>query len=429
MWSSAAFPWNSLQIPASTFDYILAMDVYSWLDERPRNALLANCQRHLTPQGVVYLNYNVNPGWQFHEMLGAMMRFEARSATTAAQQLAAGRQLLAFVRETLPAGDEGYGALVSATAESILQQPDALLIRDYLQRRGHAVYFPEFDDHARRHELQVLGDAGLGIRVSHLLPVADERRLDGLTDDGREKERMRDIVRNTAHRQSILCRADVPLTFDLIATQLHGLYLEGRLTPEDPQASVESADPCTFLTPNGHRVTTALPAVKTALGQLGSLWPRRILFEELVSFVQTRVAAAGRPTANSGLERLEEHLLKCCLDDLCQLHSEPAPFAPSRANARASRLARLQAQRGEIVTSRRHLPVRLDAMDRLVLSQLDGAADVVQLRAHVTAAVASGKIALLEEGQPVAPECAAAFIQQQLAACIARFAEHAPLVE
>ncbi len=62
-----------------TFDYILAMDVYSWLDERSRDALLANCQRHLAPQGVVYLNYNVNPGWQFHEMLGAMMRFEARA--------------------------------------------------------------------------------------------------------------------------------------------------------------------------------------------------------------------------------------------------------------------------------------------------------------------------------------------------------------
>ncbi len=305
-----------------------------------------------------------------------------------------------------------------------------MLIRDYLQRRSHAVYFPEFDDHARRHELQVLGDAGLGIRVSHLLPDADERRLDDLTSDGREKERMRDIVRNTAHRQSILCRADVPLTFDLVATRLHGLCLEGRLTPEDPQASVESADPCTFLTPHGHRVTTALPAVKTALGQLGSLWPRRILFEELVSFVRTKVGAAGRPTADSGLERLEEHLLKCCLDDLCQLHSEPAPFAPSRANTHAQ-VAWPGCKRCTERSSRVAVTCRYGWTRWIAWCSVSWTAPPTlrSLARHVTAAVASGKIALLEEGQPVAPERAAAFIQQQLAACIARFAEHALLVE
>ncbi len=80
------------------------------------------------------------------------------------------------------------------------------------------------------------------------------------------------------------------------------------------------------------------------------------------------------------VQRLEEHLLQCCLDDLFQLHSEPAPFvAESSERSRASRLARLQALRGDIVTSRRHLPVRLEGMDRLVLGQLDGATDVAQL--------------------------------------------------
>ncbi len=277
------------------FDYILAMDVYSRLDERPRDELLAICRRHLADQGVAYINYHVNPGWQLHDMLGVMMRFEARGATTAAGQLAAGRRQLEFTRDTLQANDGGYGALVVATAESILRQPDAVLIRDYLQRRSQAVYYPEFDNHAHRHELQVLGDAGLGIRISNLLPVADERRLDALTDDLREKERVRDIVRNVAHRQSLLCCADVPLEFDMVPGRLHGLHLEGRLVPEDPRVSVDSADACTYLTPSGHRVTTALPGMKAALVHVGSLWPRRTTFEELLSHAAHRSSRRGGP--------------------------------------------------------------------------------------------------------------------------------------
>jgi methyltransferase-like protein len=412
-----------------TFDYVLAMDLYSWLSEALRDKLLALCRDHLAAQGVAYVNYNVNPGWQLHDMLGVMMRFEARSATTAAQQLAAGRQLLEFARETLPA-DDGYGELVSATAQSILKQPDAVLIRDYLQGRSHAVYYPDFDDHARRHELQVLGDAGLGIRTMRFLPPADEQRLNALTDDPREKERMRDIVHDIAHRQSILCRAEVPLEFKLTATRLHGMYLEGRLTPIEPQAAVESGEPATFATPDGAHVSTSVPILKAALMHLGALWPRRITCEELHSAARARVEAAGRPVGPQEAERLENHVLQCCLDDLFQLHTEPAPFAAEPGERpRASQLARQQALRGDIVTSRRHLPIRLDPMDRLVLSQLDGAADMAQLGAHVSAAVASGKIALLEEGQPVPPERAEAFIQQQLAACIARLAEHALLIE
>ncbi|MEX2112500.1 MAG: class I SAM-dependent methyltransferase, partial [Pirellulales bacterium] len=282
-------------IAGESFDYIIAPDVYSWIDEATRDALLVLCQRNLAPQGMAYVNYNANPGWRLHDVMGALMRFEARGATTAAGQLAAGRNLLEFARATLPTGDDGYGALVVATAESILRQPDAALIRNYLQGPSHAEYYPEFEARARRHELQVLGDAGVGIRVTDFLSAADERRLESLTDDPAEKERMRDIVHNTAHRQSVLCRADVPLDFALGAWRLRNLYLEGRIETKDRPVSIDTTDSSTFVSHDGYSMTTAVPSVKAAITHLGSRWPRRIEFAALVAYVGERAAAAGLP--------------------------------------------------------------------------------------------------------------------------------------
>ncbi|MFI4986716.1 MAG: class I SAM-dependent methyltransferase [Alphaproteobacteria bacterium] len=44
------------------FDYIVAHGVYSWVDERSREALRRFVDRHLKPGGLVYVSYNALPG-------------------------------------------------------------------------------------------------------------------------------------------------------------------------------------------------------------------------------------------------------------------------------------------------------------------------------------------------------------------------------
>ena len=46
------------------FDYIVAHGVYSWVPSDVQEALLELMGRHLAPEGVGYVSYNVYPGWK-----------------------------------------------------------------------------------------------------------------------------------------------------------------------------------------------------------------------------------------------------------------------------------------------------------------------------------------------------------------------------
>ncbi len=45
------------------FDYIIAHGVFSWVPPAVQQALLEACRRHLSPQGVAYVSFNVAAGW------------------------------------------------------------------------------------------------------------------------------------------------------------------------------------------------------------------------------------------------------------------------------------------------------------------------------------------------------------------------------
>ncbi len=423
-------PIDRFSADGRSFDYIIAPDVYSWVDGPTRESLLALCGRSLAPHGVAYVNYNVEPGWQVHALLGEMMRFEARGATTAALQIAAARRLLEFCTATLPDDDGAYGSLVVATAEWILTQQDAVLIRNYLQGPGFSTYYGNFAADAARHGLQVLGDTRHSIRPAERLTADDERRLAALADDPAERETVRDMILNTAHRQSLLCRADVAIEPHWSSAWLHGMWLEGRFSSPDDEITIESDATSTFVSPSGSKLSTALPGLKVAIAYLSSIWPRRARFEYLLGVAHEQVEGAGESFSTDDQARLAVRLLECCLEGLLELHGEREPFAPSPGDRpHASQLMRQEAVRSDVVAGRRHEPVRLDTFDRYVLAQLDGTRDMPELVKLLLSAAAHSQIALVEEGKPVAAERAQAFVEQELTAALARLAEHALLME
>ncbi|MGD9721315.1 MAG: methyltransferase domain-containing protein [Pirellulales bacterium] len=413
-------------------DYILAPDVYSWVDAATRDALLTECRARLAPQGLVYLNHNVYPGWKFHEMLGAMMRFAAKDTRTAAERLAAGRSVLEFMLATLPADDPGYGGMLSAIARPILQQPDAIVLRNYLLAPGQAAYYRQFARHVGAHQLQVLGDAALSIRAYDYLSARQERELAAIATDPDEQEELRDVLQNKSHRQSILCHAGLTLDRAAGAFRLRGLYLEGRLTTTQPDSSVELFDLMTFTAPDGTSVETGVPVVKAALAHLGAVWPSSVEFDELLKQARQRVEGTERtpaPMRALDVRRLEDNVLQCCVGGLVQVHGAPPSFVGVVSERPVSSpLARRQAAHDEIATNRRHQPVRLEPFDRYVLSLLDGTRSVADIVDHLVTGAANGQLALVENGRPVPPERATAFASNELAASIKRLVDSAFLI-
>jgi SAM-dependent methyltransferase len=417
---------------AGQFDYIIAPGVYSWIDAAARDKLLAVCRKHLAPQGVAYVDYHVLPGWQVHDLLRSMMRYEGRGAETPAQRLAAARVLLEFLKASLPADAGGYAALVRPAVESLLKEDDAFLLRNYLQDESQAVYFGEFAAHAGRHGMQILGDCGLGIRYSDSLSPHCERGLRAITADPVEQEQFRDIVKNRVHRQSLLCHDALALQHWPGAWRLGGLYLEARLMSQHGDAQIESTDAQTFVTPSGSNITTAVPTIKAALAHLGSLWPSYVTYEELVAAACARVEGRGgyaSPLAPADVKKLEDNLLACCAEGIIQVHGAPQPFVGEASQQpQSSPLARWQAARGELVTNRKHLRVRLDPFDRYVLQLANGTRSVPQLVEELSTAIVQRHMAALENGKPVPPERLQPFLSNTLGESLKRLVDNALLI-
>jgi len=54
---------SAIQCLSGKFDYIIAHGVFSWIEDRDRDALLELCIGCLDHGGLLYLNYNARPGW------------------------------------------------------------------------------------------------------------------------------------------------------------------------------------------------------------------------------------------------------------------------------------------------------------------------------------------------------------------------------
>jgi hypothetical protein len=108
-------------------------------------------------------------------------------------------------------------------------------------------------------------------------------------------------------------------------------------------------------------MTTNLPAAKTAILYLAARWPMAVPFGEL-------------PGASAALADL---LLKVYASGMLELHVVPSRFTlEASERPRAFSLARIEAESGSLVTTRRHTTVELDDdLGRRLVTLLDGTRD------------------------------------------------------
>ncbi len=213
------------------FDYIIAHNLYSWVEAEVRDALLDVCHQHLAPEGVAYVSYKTYPGWHVHDLLRDMMLYDARGARDSAEQLALARASLQFLSGVL-SGDRPYDELMRGELKVLEQLGDVYIRHDHLRSVSYPVYYRQFVEHAARHALKPLGDSVLGIRRKDYLGPELEGRLAEITSDPIELEQYRDIVRNRGSRQTLLVAESAACDATARPERLRGLYLDGPLRCE-----------------------------------------------------------------------------------------------------------------------------------------------------------------------------------------------------
>jgi SAM-dependent methyltransferase len=343
-----------------TFDYVVAHGVYSWVPPAARDALLAACGELLAPHGVAYISYNAYPGSYLRDAARDMLRFHVGDEPDPGRRMEQAEALMRLIVRA--SRSSPHARALSEHLQTLLARPQWVVFHDELAEINTPVYFHEMAAHAARHGLQFLAESHLA--DSQLLGLPDDvaEELARLPADVVVREQYIDFVANRLFRESLFCRAGVPVRRELRAGDLRGLWVAADARTEAGPEAVAGAGTVRFAVGDGPDVETDDPQLKDVLARLGAAWPRCVRFDDL---------------AGTSPQRLGEALLGAHAQKMVELHVEPPPAVPASERPEASALARHQASAGlEIVTSLRHASLRVaDAPSRALLARLDGTRD------------------------------------------------------
>ena len=358
---------NALDIKAGfgQFDYIVAHGLYGWTPAIVGDKILQIMGALLSPQGIGFVSYNAQPAGHIRKMVREMMLFHTRDATDPRDKVLKAREMLAALARPRDAGQlDAYDAVLIAQAADLAQRPDSALFHDDLAPVYEPVSLTGFVAHLGRHGMQYVNDAGafdpqgdVGPSRLDLKGVESARTMAG--GDRIAELQYQDYLRMRRFRQSMVCRAEIPVTLQWGSATAVGLHASTRV--------VEMSEGV-FATTGEFRISTTHPAPVAYLRRLIGLWPA----SEPVSTGDAEVATA--------------------LFSAGAIALDGTASAAVRVGERpcADELIRFQAHRGDaIVTTLRHKPLQLDDGTRKLVALLDGTRDCERLALAAQCTVAA----------------------------------------
>ncbi len=387
------------------FDYIIAHGIYSWVPAAARDKILSICRANLAPQGIAYVSYNAYPGGHLRAMMREMMLFHTRNLTNPSEKVQQARALVKFLSDAHPNSDF-YGLFYKNEVERVVQNREALLYHDDLEETNTPVYFWQFVDHAAQHGLRYVAEADFHEMHDQSFPPGTSQALRYLSNDQIVKEQYLDFLKNRKFRQTLLCHEEVQIDRTLTPERMTIYAASSSLLPVSAKPDIYSRVAELFRTAKGTSLETDHPLAKAAILRLGEVWPRAVRFNELLAMAQAQLETASKREESERVDDalvLGETLLKTYAANAVQLHLHVPKFVLN-VNERpvASPLARLQAKNGNVLTSLRHTPIKMeDPVGRRLVELMDGTRDRASLIEELSSLITSGALVMRRDGQPV----------------------------
>jgi len=319
------------------FDYVVAHGFYSWVPKPVRDQALAFCRGRLAPHGVAYFSYNSYPGGHIRGMIREMLLFHVGGIDDPAARVAQSKALLKFISSS-PNAPDSYRALLEAELVQMAQYDDGAILFDELAPYNDPVLFSDFAKHAAGYGLQFLSEANFyEMRLSRFEPEVQET-LRQLGEDVVRREQYLDFLTCRRFRQTLLCREGLTLDRAVsprILTKLH-LYSTAKAVTEEPDLAGPSM--VEFEGARDAGVTTDHPLTKAALSVLGSIFPARLTFEELVEAAHARLGSA-KPPAREDVGYLLNLLFAALEAGLLEVSVVPSGVTLAPALTRIAALA------------------------------------------------------------------------------------------
>jgi len=355
----------------STFDYIIAHGLYSWVPEVVRRQLMQVCQKHLSPNGVAYISYNTFPGWRTRGIIRDMMLFHGRGVASPDQRAAKGREIVQFISERTPEGNY-YRDMMKDLHGSFGEHSDSYLLHELIAAVNEPLHFWEFVEQAKGNGLAYLGDADNLADIRTMLSVPVREMLSKMTTDEVARDQYVDFLINRSFRRSVLCRAEEVIAGPgSAASAIRSMHIAGN-PAEAPAGTNANGQPVFQFGVGRHSIKVSDPQPIAVFRRLRQAWPSAVPFSELMSVV------LGQSPRGSDEGKLAE-LFAEAIDfwyalGLVELWIRPLETIASSAGEypRTTRFIRWQATHHRSITTLRHMRIKMDELLRQILPLLDG---------------------------------------------------------
>lgn len=382
------------------YDYIICHGVFSWVPPEVQTKILKLGKEALSEDGILYLSYNVLPGWATRGVVRDAMRFSSRVKSSPEEKIAAGLSFLDSILECAAPDDPLHQLLTKALPE-LKKAPTDYLFHEYLEEQNSALYFSDFVSRLTPHGLTCVGDAQFAMMRTSDISHDTQRELPDAEKDHLAFEQTLDFLRNRRFRESLLCHVGAKPLYDVKPEKIEGMFIASQLTSAEEQSDPTSRREISFQKPQGGEVRVAEPLHKAALKILAQRWPESLEASQLYSEASRQAVPDREPTEKRKIELfafllalLDANLIEAhAYDSFCTRTIPPSP--------RVSRLARIQARLGEHVTSLRHQDVRCEPIVRQVMLRLDGTRGKVELCSEFADMVVRGEMVIEQDGKRV----------------------------
>jgi SAM-dependent methyltransferase len=396
------------------FDYIIIHGIYSWVPDNVKDAIFRISRDNLKPEGVAYISYNVLPGWRMRGALRDMMLMHTASIKETPAKVAQGKALIKFLAESC-SDESPYGKYLRQELELLKSVDDGYIAHEFFEDENDALYFHDFLKAVASAELQYLGDAEPSTMILDNLPKAAADTLKSLNLNLLATEQYMDFVRNRMFRSSLLCHQGLVLSRNVDPKNLESLYVSSLVALKQPYVE---GQPAILVGSGGGELNVAEPVTAHIFSRVAALRgaskPVSEIVEETANAFAERFADKDPAAVRADLSRLLiQGYFKKMVDFTIGPSSCRAAAAPLE-QPEALPLARLQASRGQRVSSPRLEMLNTDPFVGKFITFCDGTRDRTALIDAMTEALDKKEYQLNENNQAITDPDRARFIIEKL---------------
>jgi SAM-dependent methyltransferase len=380
------------------FDYIIAHGVYSWVPPDVQEAVLELIDRCLAPDGVAFVSYNTYPGWKTKEIIRDAMLMHGGKRPTISEQVAYGRSMLGFLKQTALQGGLTAAALDECMAQ-VMNGPIDYVAHEYLAPYNQPCYFYEFVERIGKHGLAYLGES----QPSMMLPSSYSQELaqqlyGALGDDQVRVEQYLDFAVSRVFRQTLVVHAKRAenLRWELDRKTLHRMHFAARLSCADGPIRLDGQSQNFVVPPNTGSISVGLSGIKQAMDLLARTWPGTATRDEMIHHAQLTQGEKDTVSPEVLGEAVDELCERLVLRGMAQVRLESVEVVPSSERpvvdpAVRRQIVALGSDRKHVVNAW-HDSVEVTDIERLLFPLMDGTLDRSGLVAEVAAALRDGRL-------------------------------------